>query len=480
MTTGLRAAFLALICFACAGAYAQITWKRTFGGSAGDRGAAVRYTENGGVLVCGSTGSFGNGGDLYVLSLDAFGVIDWSAVSGGLGVETGWGIVALPDGGSLAVGSTNSFGAGGYDGYVVRFDASGQVLWERTYGSETWDFLYSAQLSGDGFLLAGSTYATADGSSDLWLLRTDLNGDTLWTRTYGSSMDDEGRGVVSLPGNGCVVCGTLRNGGVEADAVLVKYDDAGSEEWSTELGEADEDVGYSVAVVASGGFVIAGYTRSFGPVRQMFMAKVNATGEEQWLRNISSAGDDWEARSIKERLDGTFAVAGYTKEYGAGGKDISMLFVNAQGDFISGPTYGGVEDDEAWSLDFTDDGGYVLAGSTKSYGPGIEAVFVIRSDGDTLNGAVVTTMDPVGIQPLEVQQHVWIHPQPATSGASVIVEGISETLLSAGLIDMRGVMAYQLTVDGSTVQLPELPPGVYVLELNRRSGPVLRERLFIR
>jgi len=416
---------------------------------------------------------------MYVLCLDALGGINWSIALGGAGVETGWDIALLPDGGSIAVGSSNSFGDGSYDGYVIRLDVAGQVLWQRTYGSDAWDFLYSVDVLDDGFLLAGSTYGTTDGSSDMWLIRTDLDGDTLWTRTYGGDADDEARSVIALGTDGCVLGGTLRTGGSEADAVMIKYDATGQEEWSAELGGADEDVGFSVEAVESGGFVIAGYTRSFGPVRQMFMAKVDATGGEEWERNISGAGDDWEARSVRERVDGTFAVAGYTEEYGAGGRDFSLLFVNAQGDFISGPTYGGGEDDEAWSVDFTADDGYLIAGSTKSYGPGSEAMFVIRSDGDTLNGAVVTSLDPVGIEPVAAAEHVRIYPQPVAPHGSMFIAGSMDPLLSARITSVQGALTTSLVVEGTTLVLPGLVPGIYVLELASRSGAIFRGPLIV-
>lgn len=450
---------------------AQVTWKRTYGGLAQEGAHSIRTLDDGGAVVCGSTGSFGTvGGDMYVLRIDINGQLLWSVVLGGSGVETGEDIVVLPDGGFLAIGSTNSFGEGGYDGFVVRLSPLGEELWQRTYGTSQWDLLYAGAFTEEGILLTGQTFGMGAGDGEAWLVRIFADGEEGWSRSYDSVGSGVSRSIRSLGMEGCILGGTTDLGGTEADALLVRVAADGEMIWMTELGGSGEEFGYDVEHLASGGFVITGYTQSFSAVRQMFLAKSNEAGEEVWVRNVSSDGDDWEAHSVKELENGNFVVAGYTEEYGAGDKDVSMLFLSPQGDFISGPTYGGVGADQAWSVALTADNGYYLAGSSDSYGSGMEAVFVIRSDGDTLNGSVVDMFDPVGLQERATAAALSIYPVPSMSGSSVALPSERDVRGMISLYDMRGALVVVAPYLGDRFQLPEVVAGIYELRLDRTTG----------
>jgi len=445
-----------------------------------DEARSIKALDDGGAVICGSTGSFGTqGGDMYVLRIDVAGQIVWSTILGGAGVEAGQDIVALPDGGFLAIGSTNSFGEGGYDGFVVRLSETGENLWQRTYGTPEWDFFYAGVLNSDGVLLTGQTFGMGAVSGDLLLVRTDLDGEEEWMHSYGTQDTDEARSILDLGMDGCLLAGTTGLGEVSSDAYLFRIGPDGDAMWSTALGGENTELGYDIIELASGGFVVSGYTQGFNPVRQMFLGKITDAGDEVWTRTVSSAGDDWEARSVMEKANGDLVLAGYTEEYGAGAKDVSLLFVNAQGDFLSGPTYGGFGSDEAWSLDATSDGGFYIAGSTDSFGSGMEAVFVVRSDGDTLNGTVTNTFDHVGLNEVEPIPEMVCFPVPSMSGSVMTIAGFKEDQGSIFIYDARGTLVSRMPYRGGKFQLPALSPGPYEIHFLAASGSQYRSRTII-
>lgn len=444
---------------------AQIAWKRTYGGFGADNASSVRTTPDDGALICGSTGSFGQGGEMYVIKIDAYGEIEWSRYLGGAGVEIGGSAEPQPDGSMIVVGTTNSFGAGGYDGYLVKLDGNGTTLWERTFGGASWDLLHGMIALDDGFVLVGQSYSYGSGQGQIWVVRAASDGSELWSRTFPSAGDDEARDVTVLENGDLVAVGTARINGADPNLLLVCYSSSGELRWSRECGGADREIGYSVAATDPDGVAAVGYTSSYSPKRQMFMSRVTADGNELWSQPISSAGNDWESHAVAQRMDGTFAVAGYTKEYGAGEKDISLLFIDQGGGFISGPTYGGAGDDEAWGVDLTADGGYYVAGSTTSYGPGIEAMFIVRSDGDTLNGSVVPSFDPVGILSSAATAPIGIHPDPVAAGALVNVTGLRTGVASIKILDVQGRVLFDKAIYGGSFTAPAVNAGVYSIRI---------------
>jgi hypothetical protein len=159
-----------------------------------------------------------------------------------------------------------SFGAGSYDVYLVKTDSIGDTLWTRTYGGTTMDVGQSvAQTADGGYIVAGATFSYGAGMVDVYLIKTDSVGDTAWTRTYGDSDFDGGESVAQTSDGGYIVTGyTESYGAGMEDAYLIKADSLGDTLWTNTFGGNDEDWGYSVTQTADGGYIIAGWTSSYG------------------------------------------------------------------------------------------------------------------------------------------------------------------------------------------------------------------------
>ncbi|MBI4723126.1 MAG: hypothetical protein HY769_09080, partial [Candidatus Stahlbacteria bacterium] len=168
-------------------AHGDTLWTRTFGGTVDDWGCSVQECEGGGFIIAGETNSFGAGGDVYLIRTNERGNTLWTKTFGGTNYDEGWSVQECAGGGFIIAGKTGSFGAGDdADVYLIRTDAAGDTLWTKTYGGTDYDCSYSVQeCAGGGFIIAGGTIPFfGAGAYDVYLIRTNEQGDTLWTRTF--------------------------------------------------------------------------------------------------------------------------------------------------------------------------------------------------------------------------------------------------------------------------------------------------------
>lgn len=244
-----------------------VEWSRTFGGPHQDSGAAVRQTADGGYIITGYTESFGAGlSDLWLLKTDAAGDTAWTRIYGGAGADVGSAVVETDGGGFIVAGSTESFGSGNSDAWLIAVDASGDTEWSQVYGGRGWDFGMALENTADGgFLVAGGSDSYGGGGQDVWLIRTDPEGTVLFSRTYGGGGADAGSSVAVDGLGGYVVTGYTGSFGDGFDDIwLIGVSSSGARLWDRTFGGGRFDRGSSVGTTLDGGFIIAGYTDSFG------------------------------------------------------------------------------------------------------------------------------------------------------------------------------------------------------------------------
>lgn len=198
---------LALLVPLAAGA--QISFERTYGGSDDDIGHSVTQTDDGGYIVAGYTQSFGAGDwDVYLIKTDVAGDTIWTRAFGGVGSDLGRSVEQTSDGGYIIAGYTYSFGAGWDDVYLIKTDAGGGTVGTRTYGSSDYDEGRSVEQTVDGgYIIGGATWSFGSGGNDVYLIKTDSNGDTVWTRTYGAGLNDSGYSIAQTDDGGYIIAG---------------------------------------------------------------------------------------------------------------------------------------------------------------------------------------------------------------------------------------------------------------------------------
>ena len=221
----------ALVCALClaATAQAQTSWWRTYGGTSYDCGNSVQQTSDSGYIVACETYSLGPvTRDVYLIKTDASGDTLWTRIYG-RDEDQGLSVQQTSDGGYIVAGETYPFGAAMRDVYLIKTDANGDTLWTRTYGGTSEDFCYSVWQTADGgYIIVGRTESYGAGRDDVWLLKTDANGDTLWTRTYGGTSYEGGNSVRQTPDGGYIIAAsTASYGEGDFDIWLIKTDAQG-------------------------------------------------------------------------------------------------------------------------------------------------------------------------------------------------------------------------------------------------------------
>jgi hypothetical protein len=356
------------------------TWSRTFGGGYWDIGHSVQPTSDGGYIIAGQTHSYGAGwADVWLIKTDADGNKVWDKTFGGEDYDAGYSVQLTSDGGYVVAGSIGR-GSGNCDVWLIRTDADGDKVWDRTFGGESWDYGRSVQQTSEGgYIIAGATHSYGAGGYDVWLIKTDADGNKVWDKTFGGESDDEGYSVQQTSEGGYIIAvATDSYGAGDGDVWLIKTDANGSKVWDRTFGGVGADRGYSVQQTSDGGYIVAGSTESLGEV-DVWLIKTDAGGNKVWDRTLGGTGDC--AYSVQQTSDGGYIIVGETWSYGAGECDVWLVKTDGSGEKVWDKTFGGESDDEGYSVQQTSDGGYIVVGETWSYGAGMYDVWLIKTSG---------------------------------------------------------------------------------------------------
>ena len=378
-------------------------WTRTYGGTGTDEGYSLQQTTDGGYIVAGKTNSFGAGGyDMYAVKTDANGDTIWTRTYGGSADPPRFGesaktVQQTTDGGYILTGHTRSFGAGAPDVYLVKTDANGDTLWTRAYGGSAEDRGRSGQQTTDGgYIVAGWTTSFGAGSYDVWLLKTDANGDTLWTRAYGGTNADYSHSVQQTTDGGYIVAGyTTSFGAGNYDFWLLKTDANGDTLWARTYGGGQMELGLCVQQTTDGGYIVTGLTESFGHgLEDLYLVKTDPNGDTLWTRayGLGYADRGW---SVDQTTDGGYIIVGFTRSFSGGSTtDCYIVRTDANGDSLWTRHYGGTGEEWGYSVEQTADGSYIVTGYTNSFGAGGEDVWVLKLAGEALEPDVTIEIVP--------------------------------------------------------------------------------------
>jgi uncharacterized delta-60 repeat protein len=365
------------------------TWTTSYGGSANDYAYSIQETSDNGFIVAGRTTSYGAGFfDYWVLRLDANGNVVWQKTYGGSSYDYAYSIQETSDGGFIVAGYIDPYSLLIYDFWVLKLGANGNVVWQKTYGGSRDEIAYSIQETSDsGFIVGGITSSYGAGEWDYWILKLDANGNVVWQKTYGGASSEQARSIQETSDNGFIVAGfTNSYGAGNVDCWVLKLDANGIVVWQKTYGGAGWDSAESIQETSDGGFIMAGWTDFFGSGKNDYwVLKLDANGTVVWQKTYGGPLSDY-AYSIQETSDNGFVVAGYTWSYGAGFWDSWVLKLDTNGNVVWQKTYGSSSGDEfAYSIQETSDSGFIVAGRIDSDRAGNNDYWVLKLDS---NGSI--------------------------------------------------------------------------------------------
>ena len=390
------------------GASGEITAIKNYGGSKNDVANAVVKTRDGGAAVLGYTQSI-NGDisdktvenfDFWVLKLDAESNIQWSKTFGGTNDDRGNDIIQTNDGGYAVLGYSTSSdqdvseNAGSQDFWMIKLNANGSISWSKTFGYTGADFGTTLlQTADNSYLITGVLDVTASGGQgnsqrhaggDIWAIKLSENGELQWSKYFGGSFTDTPFGVVETEDHNFIIAGSSDSGDVDIsnnngsyDFWVLKIASNGSLLWERSFGGSEIDEGRAITTTNDGNFIIVGDTRSADKdvsnnngAADVWIIKMNTDGNLIWEKTIGGTSFDV-ARSVSKTQDGGFIISGSSRSLdnsftNQGQNDALLLKIDSEGNGVWKQTIGGAEIDFFYDSVQLNDASIIAVGETNS------------------------------------------------------------------------------------------------------------------
>lgn len=303
----------------------QVVWRQTYGDEGDDYGWDLFERDDGGFFIVGYTNSTPGGDeDVVLIRVDETGAFRWRRRFGAEQAERAWSLEPTPDGGMAIAAQTQSAGAGDWDTYLLRLTAGGDPMWSLVTGEAGPERILDAALAEDGgFLFVGTTATGPDAPRDLYFIRLDSLGKSLWERAYGGPGDDVAHGVVSAGDGGFLVTGYGNSFGAGSnDVYLLCLADDSVIEWRNEIGGPGDDRAMMSIRRAGGGFMTIGYTDA-GRAWDVLLLETDESGERVSERTLAFPGPD-RGVMIRPATDGGYILTGAFASP-AGGTDFGVI-----------------------------------------------------------------------------------------------------------------------------------------------------------
>jgi len=353
-------------------------FEKTYGGIQDDLANSL-LIKNNELYIFGTTKSFGDiNGDHYLVKSDLNGNTISEHTFGGPMTEEGIDLIETNDGNFIILGSTTSSGAGQKDIHAIKIDVNGNIIWEKTYGGILDDTPQKIiELSNSEFCIAATTESFGAGSRDIYMLWIDQNGNLLRDKTHGGIDVDGSAELLEIDHQEIMLYGyTYNYGAGDRDLYLLKTNFNGDSLWSKTYGGSGYEESQAFSRLTDGGYLLCGHSSSTDPVHNMYGVKTTIDGSQTWDANFGGANHDG-GQALLVNTEGNYVFIGRTMSFGAGMRDALMVITDPNGQEISSQYFGGPLNDRIDEL-IEHNNFYYLAGQTNSFGSGGADIFLIK------------------------------------------------------------------------------------------------------
>lgn len=458
--------------------FGQIGFYRQYSSHGTDYGEGLVQLEDSSYVLCGSSSSFSNHSQAFLMKLDSLGNYVWSNNYGGFEQESARRVLYKKNFGFFIAGFTNSMGAGSYDYYLAKTDEGGNLEWERTFGGSGWDRIRDAKMTRDtGTVLVGELY-TPNGNSDWYVVKTDKNGDTLWTKKFGREGKDIANCVEIYQDSLIVIGGTIVNqDSLLRKAMLVYIHDDGTVIDSIEVGangnyelnditiinDTIRGVG-NYKLLDSNTYSVAYYHIIPTPTDlQLFAAgHDNQTGD--FYGQLIGSYNNGQGRYIAMGMENEAVVTGP-------GQDLFLAYYGQS--WIGNACYmTGAYDDKGGEIISTNDGSAAMVGWRGGFGPGEGTIYLLKIGPEDVfpstSGSTIIT-EIVSIEESNEIEGLKVFPNPATNNLTLEIEQQGNYTVS--ISDILGQFVYEENISGtSTIDVSPFDSGSYFLHLSTLEG----------
>jgi hypothetical protein len=348
--------------------FCQITFERTYGEMyESEHGLSIQQVPDGSYIISGYVETSALGWDFLLLKIDAFGDTIWVKVFPGNPSDAGYSVKNLPENSGFIITGCRYCAFATRKIYLVKTDTLGDIIWAKQYAPNVDQAAYDIELTDvNNYVIIG--YASVQsGSPYVYLFKTDQDGTLLWSRYFGAGYDI-GYSLCRTNDGGFAIAGRTDSFGYgSADVYVIKVNDSGAPQWTTTYGGAAYDEGRSIEQTSDGGYIIAGYSSSFGHGNaDVYLVRTDENGDTLWTRTYGGPNLD-KGYSVIQRDDGGFLITGVTASFGHGAYDLYLIRTKANGDTVWTKTFGGSDYEQGFSVARTIDGGYIIAGVNSSF-----------------------------------------------------------------------------------------------------------------
>jgi hypothetical protein len=471
--------FLSLCAAGIVSAQPDSLWCHLYGATGDEYLTSVMSTADGGYILGGSTNSYGAGAyDFWMLKTAANGDTEWCRTYGGPLNDYGGNVGRTSDGGYFMTGYSSSFGAGDRDYRLIKTTANGDTLWTRTFGGTGTENVYwGLETADSGFILAGESNSLGS-HFRVWVVKVGADGDTMWSRTLSGQVDAGATYVAPTADGAFVVTGVIRPlGGGNGDFLLVKIAANGDSLWSHRYGTSVDEIPWCVRQTLDGGYVMVGASTRSNGFTDVLLVKTNADGDSLWSLTYGEQVLNEKGFSVLQASDSGYVIAGESGEENGG---VLLVRTDSRGTVLWSRAFGGAAEEIGYDIQATADGGYVIAGGTYSYGAGGADAWLVKTGADPAG-----VPEPVAPGPLSYR--LGSYPNPFNPTTTLAFELPKAEYLSLRVFDVLGreiavlqegmseAGTHRVTFDGGN-----LPSGIYFARLEAGAFTQTRKLMLLK